>query len=138
DRINPDGTITLASPDGRKHDTRPPNWPGDGPRLPLHTTADPAPVLPFRHAPEPTTEWNAALRAILNHPDTDPTPEELFEIVLTDDDLAQLDALDQALDTARQAHDADGAQCNRADEAHFRFHRRLALARPARSRPRAA
>jgi hypothetical protein len=48
DHINPDGTITLISPDGRQHDTRPPAWPGHGPRLPVPTTAAPAPALPFR------------------------------------------------------------------------------------------
>jgi hypothetical protein len=51
DRIDPDGTITLIGPDGREHDTRPPNWPGDDPRLPVHTTAEPAPTMPFRTPP---------------------------------------------------------------------------------------
>jgi hypothetical protein len=57
DHIHPDGTITLISPDGREHDTRPPAWPGDGPRLPVHTTAAPAPTLPFR-PPETDTPTN--------------------------------------------------------------------------------
>jgi hypothetical protein len=57
DHIHPDGTITLISPDGREHDTRPPAWPGDGPRLPVHTTAAPAPALPFR-PPETDTPTN--------------------------------------------------------------------------------
>jgi hypothetical protein len=57
DHINPDGTITLISPDGRQHDTRPPAWPGHGPRLPVHTTTAPAPVMPFR-PPEADTPTN--------------------------------------------------------------------------------
>jgi hypothetical protein len=57
DHINPDGTITLISPDGRQHDTRPPAWPGHRPRLPVPTTAAPAPALPFR-PPEADTPTN--------------------------------------------------------------------------------
>jgi hypothetical protein len=54
DRIDPDGTITLISPAGTEHDTRPPNWPTDTPRIAVPTTARAAPDLPFRPA-EPET-----------------------------------------------------------------------------------
>jgi hypothetical protein len=58
DHINPDGSITLTAPDGRQHDTRPPTWPGDGPRFPVHTTAAPAPAMPFRPAEAETDTGN--------------------------------------------------------------------------------
>jgi hypothetical protein len=67
DHINPDGTITLTAPDGTEHDTRPPQWPGDGPRLPVHTTAAPAPVLPFRLGAEADADaarMMSAMRAV--------------------------------------------------------------------------
>jgi hypothetical protein len=53
DRINPDGSVTLISPEGRERDTRSPMWPGDGPTLPVHTTAAPAPALPVHTTAAP-------------------------------------------------------------------------------------
>jgi hypothetical protein len=63
DHIDPDGTITLISPDGRQHDTRPPMWPDDGPRLPVHTTAAPAPALPFRLGADADDDADADARS---------------------------------------------------------------------------
>jgi hypothetical protein len=71
DHINPDGTITLISPDGRQHDTRPPTWPGHGPRLPVHTTTAPAPVMPFRHGVDPDTGAGTDIR-----PEPEPDPDD--------------------------------------------------------------
>jgi hypothetical protein len=69
DHINPDGSITLTAPDGRQHPTRPPAWPGNGPRLPVHTTATPAPVMPFRHGIDPDTDTGTDSRP---EPERDP------------------------------------------------------------------
>ncbi|HEY6531409.1 MAG TPA: hypothetical protein VIY72_03840, partial [Acidimicrobiales bacterium] len=63
DRINPDGTITLTAPDGTERLLRPPQWPGDQQRLPVHTTAEPAPILPFTLEPD--------------SPETDRPPDEV-------------------------------------------------------------
>ena len=50
DEIEPDGTYTVVTATGERLTTRPPNWvpPEQRPRLELHTTAEPAPELPFR------------------------------------------------------------------------------------------
>jgi hypothetical protein len=92
DHIDPDASITLISPDGREHSTRPPAWPGDGPRLPVHTSAALAPTLPFRPA-EPKTDtevgdddvvdsidWNAI------EPPAEPQHEEGWEPLELGDD----------------------------------------------------
>jgi hypothetical protein len=98
DRIEPDGSITLTAPDGTERDTRPPAWPGDGPRLPVHTTATPTPALPFRPAeahadtdtvaPTPTADrpdvesidWNTI------EPPTEPQHEQGWEPLELGDD----------------------------------------------------
>jgi hypothetical protein len=56
DRINPDGTITMISPDGVEHETRSPMWSDQLPKLPVHTTSQPAPVMPFRHGIDPESD----------------------------------------------------------------------------------
>jgi hypothetical protein len=81
DRINPDGSVTLISPEGRERDTRSPMWPGDGPTLPVHTTAAPAPALPFTHDSDAddvvvgveSIDWNTI------EPPTEPQHEDGWE-----------------------------------------------------------
>jgi hypothetical protein len=50
DELEPDGTYTVITPSGERLTSRPPGWspPEERPRLELHTTAGPAPGLPFR------------------------------------------------------------------------------------------
>jgi hypothetical protein len=50
DELAPDGTYTVITATGERLTTRPPGWapPAQRPRLELHTTAQPAPELPFR------------------------------------------------------------------------------------------
>jgi hypothetical protein len=90
DHINPDGTITLTAPDGTEHDTRPPQWPGDGPRLPVHTTAAPTPVMPFRHGVDPDTGAGTDIR-----PEPEPEP---------DDDAGRMMSTMRAVTAARRQH----------------------------------
>jgi hypothetical protein len=71
DRIEPDGSITLTAPDGTERDTRPPAWPGDGPRLPVHTTATPTPALPFRPAEAHTDTDTVAPTPTADRPDVE-------------------------------------------------------------------
>jgi hypothetical protein len=47
DRLEPDGTYTLTNPNGTTRTTRPPGWTEPLPTLPVHTTTQPAPELPF-------------------------------------------------------------------------------------------
>jgi hypothetical protein len=90
DHINPDGTITLTAPDGTEHATRPPQWPGDGPRLPVHTTAAPTPVMPFRHGVDPDTGAGTDIR-----PEPEPEP---------DDDAGRMMSTMRAVTAARRQH----------------------------------
>jgi hypothetical protein len=104
DHINPDGTITLTAPDGTEHATRPPEWPGHGPRLAVHTTAAPAPNLPFRPA-NPKTDTDLGDDDVVDsidwdtiEPPAEPPHEEGWEpLELGDDEddpteIAQIDA----------------------------------------------
>jgi hypothetical protein len=45
DLLEPDGTYALTSPTGVRQTSRPPGWQTPQPRLPVHTSAQPAPQL---------------------------------------------------------------------------------------------
>jgi hypothetical protein len=104
DRIHPDGSITLTAPDGREHPTRPPAWPGHGPRLPVHTTTAPAPALPFRPGDPKTGTDVGAIDGVESidwntiEPPTEPQHEHGWEpLELGDDEddpteIARIDA----------------------------------------------
>jgi hypothetical protein len=47
DLLEPDGTYALTSPIGVRQTSRPPGWQTPQPRLPVHTSAQPAPQLAF-------------------------------------------------------------------------------------------
>ncbi len=71
DEIEPDGTYTVVTATGERLTTRPPNWvpPEQRPRLELHTTADPAPQLPFRSGDPVDHLFDG-------HPPPDPRPRD--------------------------------------------------------------
>jgi hypothetical protein len=52
ERLEPDGTYTTTSPTGTVFTSRPPGH-DHQPRLPMHSTAEPAPTRPFRPEPPP-------------------------------------------------------------------------------------
>ena len=51
DHLEPDGTYTLTGPDGITRTSRPPGWQPHQPRLPVPTSSEPAPEMPFTTAP---------------------------------------------------------------------------------------
>jgi hypothetical protein len=76
DRLEPDGTLQLTHPTGATRTTRPPGWTNE-PSLPIHTSSQRAPVMPFR-APPATDATDAA---------------ESAEPVVSDDDLLAIVAV---------------------------------------------
>jgi hypothetical protein len=74
DRLEPDGTLQLTHPTGATRTTRPPGWTNE-PSLPIHTSSQRAPVMPFRAPPA-----------------TD-APAESAEPVVSDDDLLAIVAV---------------------------------------------
>jgi hypothetical protein len=74
DLLEPDGTYALTSPTGVRQTSRPPGWQTPQPRLPVHTSAQPAPQL-----------------AIIDDDLDDGDDGDWWEPELTDEDIAWLD-----------------------------------------------